>query len=91
MFWKQTPGHLELVPFVSKATGIALAKAAALISIGQSIADLRKSGLLPAKGDGVPIWNLCQRSCFALESLSPSRWNRCRLRFRTRDAFLPVK
>ncbi|MEN9324687.1 MAG: hypothetical protein RL414_441, partial [Actinomycetota bacterium] len=47
------PRASRTVPFVSKATGNSLAKAAALISVGQSITDLRKAGRLPASGDGV--------------------------------------
>jgi carbamoyl-phosphate synthase large subunit len=46
------PRASRTVPFVSKATGVPLAKAAALISLGSSIADLRQSGLLP-QGHGV--------------------------------------
>jgi carbamoyl-phosphate synthase large subunit len=40
------------VPFVSKATAVPLAKAAARIMLGASIAELREEGLLPAEGDG---------------------------------------
>jgi carbamoyl-phosphate synthase large subunit len=40
------------VPFVSKATAVPLAKAAARIMLGASIAGLREEGLLPADGDG---------------------------------------
>ncbi len=47
------PRASRTVPFVSKATGVPLAKAAALISSGQSISELRTSGLLPASGDGI--------------------------------------
>ncbi|MCU1574807.1 MAG: carB [Micrococcaceae bacterium] len=47
------PRASRTVPFVSKATGVQLAKAAALIGVGVSIADLRAGlGLLPATGDG---------------------------------------
>ncbi|GAA1132857.1 carbamoyl-phosphate synthase large subunit [Arthrobacter flavus] len=47
------PRASRTVPFVSKATGVQLAKAAALIGTGVSIADLRSvHGLLPATGDG---------------------------------------
>ena len=46
------PRASRTVPFVSKATGVALAKAAALISVGKSISELRSMGLLPATGDG---------------------------------------
>jgi carbamoyl-phosphate synthase large subunit len=47
------PRASRTVPFVAKATGVALAKAAALISTGKLISDLRKTGLLPTSGDGV--------------------------------------
>jgi len=46
------PRASRTVPFVSKATGSPLAKAAALICVGQSISQLRKSGVLPTAGDG---------------------------------------
>ena len=39
-------------PFTSKATAVPLAKAAARISLGATIAELRAEGLLPALGDG---------------------------------------
>jgi carbamoyl-phosphate synthase large subunit len=46
------PRASRTVPFVSKATGISLAKAASRVMLGESIADLRASGVLPATGDG---------------------------------------
>ncbi|MHA7133038.1 carbamoyl-phosphate synthase large subunit [Oerskovia turbata] len=46
------PRASRTVPFVSKATGVSLAKAAARVMVGESIADLRASGVLPAEGDG---------------------------------------
>ena len=46
------PRASRTVPFVSKATGVALAKAAARISIGHTIAQLREEGILPGDGDG---------------------------------------
>ncbi|MFE9246709.1 carbamoyl-phosphate synthase large subunit [Nocardiopsis sp. NPDC006938] len=46
------PRASRTVPFVSKATAVPLAKAAARVMAGSSIADLRAEGLLPAKGDG---------------------------------------
>ncbi|MBL1076637.1 carbamoyl-phosphate synthase large subunit [Nocardia sp. 2] len=46
------PRASRTVPFVSKATAVSLAKAAARIALGATIADLRKEGLLPAEGDG---------------------------------------
>lgn len=64
------PRASRTVPFVSKATGIPLAKAAALISIGRSISELRSSKLLPSSGDGVPF-GICVK-----EAVLP--WNRFR-------------
>jgi carbamoyl-phosphate synthase large subunit len=46
------PRASRTVPFVSKATAVPLAKAAARIMLGATIADLRVEGLLPAEGDG---------------------------------------
>ena len=46
------PRASRTVPFVSKATGMSLAKAAARIAVGDSIADLRTAGFLRAAGDG---------------------------------------
>ncbi|MCW2805207.1 MAG: carB [Propionibacteriaceae bacterium] len=46
------PRASRTVPFVSKATATPLAKAAARIMLGTSIADLRAEGLLHAEGDG---------------------------------------
>lgn len=46
------PRASRTVPFVSKATGVQLAKAAALIGTGQSIAELRAAGKLFSVGDG---------------------------------------
>ncbi|HLU45861.1 MAG TPA: carbamoyl-phosphate synthase large subunit [Natronosporangium sp.] len=46
------PRASRTVPFVSKATGVPLAKAAARIMLGATIAELRTEGLLPAEGDG---------------------------------------
>jgi carbamoyl-phosphate synthase large subunit len=46
------PRASRTVPFVSKATATPLAKAAARVMMGESIADLRRAGLLPAEGDG---------------------------------------
>jgi carbamoyl-phosphate synthase large subunit len=47
------PRASRTVPFVSKATGVPLAKAAARISVGSTIAELRNEGILPATGDGI--------------------------------------
>ncbi|GAA1085407.1 carbamoyl-phosphate synthase large subunit [Kitasatospora arboriphila] len=46
------PRASRTVPFTSKATAVPLAKAAARISLGATIAELRQEGLLPAEGDG---------------------------------------
>ncbi|MBN9102606.1 MULTISPECIES: carbamoyl-phosphate synthase large subunit [unclassified Pseudonocardia] len=46
------PRASRTVPFVSKATAVPLAKAAARIMLGATIASLREEGLLPANGDG---------------------------------------
>ncbi|HEV7646865.1 MAG TPA: carbamoyl-phosphate synthase large subunit [Actinophytocola sp.] len=49
------PRASRTVPFVSKATAVPLAKAAARIMLGASIATLRAEGLLPASGDGADL------------------------------------
>jgi carbamoyl-phosphate synthase large subunit len=49
------PRASRTVPFVSKATATPLAKAAARIMLGATIADLRGEGLLPANGDGANL------------------------------------
>jgi carbamoyl-phosphate synthase large subunit len=46
------PRASRTVPFVSKATGVPLAKACARVMLGSSIAQLRAEGLLRASGDG---------------------------------------
>ena len=46
------PRASRTVPFVSKATGVPLARAAARIMLGETIADLTTTGLLPAHIDG---------------------------------------
>ena len=46
------PRASRTVPFVSKATATPLAKAAARVMMGESIASLRAGGVLPAEGDG---------------------------------------
>ncbi len=48
------PRASRTVPFVSKATGVELAKAAALIGVGATIASMR-GGILPAEGDGASL------------------------------------
>src|SRR5215203_5617080 len=49
------PRASRTVPFVSKATAVQLAKAAARIAVGETIADLRTGGVLPATGDGADL------------------------------------
>src|SRR6201994_1115956 len=46
------PRASRTVPFVSKATAVPLAKAAALVMLGATIPELRAEGLLPSSGDG---------------------------------------
>jgi carbamoyl-phosphate synthase large subunit len=46
------PRASRTVPFVSKATAVPLAKAAARIMLGATIAGLRAEGMLPPVGDG---------------------------------------
>ena len=46
------PRASRTVPFASKATAVPLAKAAARIMLGATIAELRAEGMLPARGDG---------------------------------------
>ena len=64
------PRASRTVPFVSKATGVSLAKAAARISLGATIPQLRKEGMLPISGDGIP------RGISVKEAVLP--WNRFR-------------
>jgi len=64
------PRASRTVPFVSKATGVPLAKAAARISLGATIAQLRKEGLLPADGDAIA------KGISVKEAVLP--WNRFR-------------
>ncbi len=45
------PRASRTVPFVAKATGVPLAKAAARIALGETIAQLRADGTLPPRGD----------------------------------------
>jgi carbamoyl-phosphate synthase large subunit len=49
------PRASRTVPFVSKATGVPVAKAAARIMLGASIEQLRVEGILPKHGDGGDI------------------------------------
>ncbi|MGY5764433.1 carbamoyl-phosphate synthase large subunit [Brachybacterium sp. DNPG3] len=49
------PRASRTVPFVSKATGVHLARAASLVMAGSTIADLRRDGMLPVEGDGTHL------------------------------------
>ncbi len=51
------PRASRTVPFVSKATSVQLAKAAALIGTGKTIAQLKEEGLLPSRMDGASLPN----------------------------------
>ncbi len=64
------PRASRTVPFVSKATGVPLAKVAARISLGSTIAELRAEGLLPAQGDAIA------KGISVKEAVLP--WNRFR-------------
>ncbi|MCU1693804.1 MAG: carbamoyl-phosphate synthase, large subunit, partial [Frankiales bacterium] len=46
------PRASRTVPFVSKATAVQVAKAAARIMLGATVGQLRTEGILPADGDG---------------------------------------
>jgi carbamoyl-phosphate synthase large subunit len=46
------PRASRTIPFVSKATAVPVAKAAARVMLGATVAELRAEGLLPASGDG---------------------------------------
>jgi carbamoyl-phosphate synthase large subunit len=67
------PRASRTVPFVSKATGVPLAKAAARIALGTSIAELRTEALLPRTGDGSTI---SSEHIAVKEAVLP--WNRFR-------------
>ena len=64
------PRASRTVPFVSKATGVPLAKAAARISVGATIASLKEDGLLPHDERHIP------RGISVKEAVLP--WNRFR-------------
>jgi carbamoyl-phosphate synthase large subunit len=49
------PRASRTVPFVSKATAVPLAKAAARIMLGARVAELRAEGMLPPVGDGATL------------------------------------
>jgi carbamoyl-phosphate synthase large subunit len=70
------PRASRTVPFVSKALGIPLAKAASLVMVGRSIRELVSDGLLPAAdGEYVPL----DAPISVKEAVLPFK------RFRTRD------
>ncbi|KRF24713.1 carbamoyl-phosphate synthase large subunit [Phycicoccus sp. Soil803] len=46
------PRASRTVPFVAKATGVPVSKAAARVMLGATIKELREEGLLPPHGDG---------------------------------------
>src|SRR5699024_1151505 len=46
------PRASRTIPFVAKATGVPLARAAARVMLGSMIADLREEGMLPHHRDG---------------------------------------
>ncbi|MFV0462323.1 MAG: carbamoyl-phosphate synthase large subunit [Nostocoides sp.] len=75
------PRASRTVPFVAKATSVPLAKAAARVMLGASIADLRGEGLLPPEGvDGgaLPV----HAPMSVKEAVLPFK------RFRTRDGLI---
>ncbi|MET1016372.1 MAG: carbamoyl-phosphate synthase large subunit, partial [Leifsonia flava] len=70
------PRASRTVPFVAKALGIPLAKAASLIMVGRTIADLKADGMLPeVDGSRVPF----DSPVAVKEAVLPFR------RFRTKD------
>ncbi|WP_419818903.1 carbamoyl-phosphate synthase large subunit [Glaciibacter flavus] len=70
------PRASRTVPFVSKALGIPLAKAASLIMVGSTIAELKTDGMLPQQdGSRVPL----DAPVAVKEAVLPFR------RFRTKD------
>ncbi len=71
------PRASRTVPFVSKATAVPLAKAAARVMLGATIAQLRAQGMLPAVGDGATL--PLDAPISVKEAVLP--WNR----FRTAD------
>ncbi|GAA6526664.1 carbamoyl-phosphate synthase large subunit [Intrasporangium sp. DVR] len=57
------PRASRTVPFVSKATGVALARAASRVMLGATIRELRSEGLLPPTGDGGRLPDHAPISC----------------------------
>ena len=64
------PRASRTVPYVSKATGVSLAKAASLIAAGRSIEDLRAASILPKEKMGI------SKGIAVKEAVLP--WNRFR-------------
>lgn len=64
------PRASRTVPYVSKATGVSLAKAASLIAAGRSIEDLRAASVLPKEKMGI------SKGIAVKEAVLP--WNRFR-------------
>jgi carbamoyl-phosphate synthase large subunit len=71
------PRASRTVPFVSKATGVPLATAAARVMLGATIAELRDEGILPRHADGGNLPDGAPISC--KEAVLPFK------RFRTRE------
>jgi carbamoyl-phosphate synthase large subunit len=71
------PRASRTVPFVAKATSVPLAKAAARVMLGASIAQLREEGMLPPQGDGGTL--PAHAPVSVKEAVLPFK------RFRTRD------
>ncbi|MDV3221548.1 carbamoyl-phosphate synthase large subunit, partial [Intrasporangium sp.] len=57
------PRASRTVPFVSKATGVALARAASRVMLGATIRELRDEGILPRTGDGGSLPDHAPISC----------------------------
>jgi carbamoyl-phosphate synthase large subunit len=57
------PRASRTVPFVSKATGVPLARAASRVMLGATIRELREEGLLPRTGDGGSLPDHAPISC----------------------------
>jgi carbamoyl-phosphate synthase large subunit len=71
------PRASRTVPFVSKATGVPLATAAARVMLGATIRELREEGILPRHADGGNLPEGAPISC--KEAVLPFK------RFRTRE------
>jgi carbamoyl-phosphate synthase large subunit len=71
------PRASRTVPFVAKATGVQIAKAAARVMLGATIKELREEGILPPEGDGGDLPSSAPMS--VKEAILPFK------RFRTRE------